>query len=269
MPAAARLAHEALAGSPSWTPARVPVSRRARTVSTSLGRQGWPWESARPETQRVMLGLAYFACGMSPIAALCLTVVGLWPLGIGVLALCIPAVFVGTTLGGRFPEIGRVALRGLFAGIIAVAAYDCVRAPFVLSGLWADFIPRIGGWLLGTGQPNWVLGYAYRYLGNGGGMGMAFTSLYCICLARRGNHSSVLPGVGYGVAIWGCLLATIAVSPRGEAMLFHITPLSLAVSFLGHVVYGATLGIVIDRWGLARAARRQPSRFATTVLVAA
>jgi hypothetical protein len=39
------------------------------------------------------------------------------------------------------------------------------RWTFVALGLWGDFIPNIGGWLNGTGQPDWVLGYAFRWLG--------------------------------------------------------------------------------------------------------
>src|SRR5205814_10672037 len=32
---------------------------------------------------------------------------------------------------------------------------------------WPDFIPRLGGWILGTGVPNPIVGYLWRYLGGG------------------------------------------------------------------------------------------------------
>ena len=40
------------------------------------------------------------------------------------------------------PNYGKLALKGLFIGLIAVFLYDCMRVPFILAGVWGDFIPK-------------------------------------------------------------------------------------------------------------------------------
>ena len=62
---------------------------------------------------------------------------------------------------------------GFIAGIISVFLYDLSRVPYILGG-WSDFIPKIGGWVTNTNEKNALLGYTWRYIGNGGGMGIAF-----------------------------------------------------------------------------------------------
>lgn len=111
------------------------------------------------------------------------------------------------------------------------------RIPFLLLGGWPDFIPTIATHLWPGAEPNWIVGYAWRYLGNGGGMGLAFTVAYRMTAPRV----SVWPlAVGYGVAIWLCLIATLFLMPEGK-VLFELTPLTVSISLLGHVVYGAGL----------------------------
>jgi hypothetical protein len=138
-----------------------------------------------------------------------------------------------------------IAVTGFVFGLIAVALYDLFRVPFIMAGIWGDFIPSIGTWLVPDGNPHPIIGYLYRYIGDGGGMGMGFVALYP--LLRRMIGNPILCGIGYGIFIWGGLLATLFLAPRGQELLFHATPLILTLSGTGHVIYGAVLGALMKR----------------------
>src|SRR5262245_38974075 len=118
-----------------------------------------------------ILGAAYFAIGFAPIAALAISLMGFLPLSVSAPALVGPAAALGLVLGLRFPRYGALALKGFAIGVAAVTIYDAMRVPLILLGLWGDFIPNIGKWLLDSPNPNALVGYIYRYMGDGGGMG--------------------------------------------------------------------------------------------------
>ncbi len=199
---------------------------------------------------------AMLGIGFAPITALALAVIGVGTLPIGTLLLVIPAVIVALVMGVVSPAYGKLMLRGFLMGIIAVTCYDAVRLPFILAGLWSDFVPRIGGWLLSDGQRHVAVGYLWRYLGNGGGMGMAFVAAFSLIRQslpqnlRLGLDAKRLSqiGVTFGVFIWLCLLATLKISPRGEEMLFVLNLKSFILSLIGHIVYGFTLGRLVTRY---------------------
>jgi hypothetical protein len=191
--------------------------------------------------------LAYAAIGFTPIAALALTIGGLWSLQVGSLVLIAPGAIAAVVLGMYFPRHGRYAAEGLAAGLVAVLVYDVVRWTFVGLGWWGDFIPNIGGWLNGTGEPDWLLGYGFRWLGDGGGMGLAFMVMARTFMPRLTRAASIALGVAYGLSIWLCLLVTLIVSPEGQLMLFPLTAVTLLLSWIGHVVYGAVLGALLGR----------------------
>jgi hypothetical protein len=149
---------------------------------------------------------------------------------------------LGIGLALRFPTYGKLALRGLLLGLIAVFLYDCMRYPFIIAGVWGDFIPKINMWLFNTSQPNWMVGYLWRYLGDGGFMGMAFTVGYCVLKPRVDSR---IAGLGFGVAIWLCLIGTLVLAPHGQEMLFRVTVITLSLSLLGHLIYGAAIGILL------------------------
>jgi hypothetical protein len=117
-----------------------------------------------------------------------------------------------------------------------------MRVPFIISGIWGDFIPKINMLLFNTLQPNWVVGYIWRYVGDGGFMGMAFTVAYCILKPRVDSR---IAGVGFGLAIWVCLLGTLVLAPHGQEILFKLTLTTLSLSLLGHLIYGITLGMLL------------------------
>ena len=130
----------------------------------------------------------------------------------------------------------------MLIGLVAVFLYDCMRVPFILSGIWGDFIPKINMLLFNTSQPNWVVGYIWRYVGDGGFMGMALTVAYCTLKPRVDSR---IAGVGFGIAIWVCLLGTLILAPHGQEMLFKLTLTTLSLSLLGHFIYGIVLGMLL------------------------
>ncbi|WP_438011672.1 hypothetical protein WME89_25365 [Sorangium sp. So ce321] len=58
-----------------------------------------------------------------------------------------------------------------------------------------------------------------------------------------------------------CLIATLLLAPHGEQLLFELTPKTVALSLVGHLVFGAVVGALM-RWTGSNvrpyAADRQP-----------
>jgi hypothetical protein len=188
------------------------------------------------------MSIIYFAIGFSPITALALAIIGALQLSVSTLLIVLPATLLGIGLALWFPAYGKLALKGVLIGLIAVFLYDCMRVPFILSGIWGDFIPKINELLFNSSQPNWVVGYTWRYVGDGGFMGMAFTVVYCVLKPRVDSR---IAGVGFGIAIWVCLLGTLILAPHGQEILFRLTPITLSLSLLGHLIYGIVLGVLL------------------------
>ncbi|MFD8147060.1 hypothetical protein [Streptomyces sp. NPDC059708] len=130
-------------------------------------------------------------------------------------------------------------------GLIAVTAYDMLRLPVIRLCGWPDFIPRLGQWVTGADRPDAAVGYLWRYIGDGGGIGMAF-SLFCLVVGVR--RGLVPLGLAYGVFIWSGLICTLLLVPHAQLLLFRLTPATLAVSLAGHLVYGSTLGWCVGRF---------------------
>ncbi len=217
-----------------------PLSRARLNRSRRIPALDTHWISGK--RLDVFMSLAFFAIGFSPITALAIAIIGFFPLYVAALVMVVPSVVLGIGLAFMFPNYGKLALKGLLIGLIAVFLYDCMRVPFILLGIWGDFIPKIGAWLFNTSQPDWIIGYVWRYLGDGGFMGMAFTVAYGALKPRVGVRTAAL---GFGIAIWLCLLATLILAPHGEAMLFKLTLTTLSLSFLGHLIYGASIGMLL------------------------
>jgi hypothetical protein len=191
-----------------------------------------------------------FAVGFAPITALALALMEISSLRIASMVLVAPAIVIAMTLGYFFSGYGKLMRQGFFMGIIAVSCYDCVRIPFTMIGWMNDFIPHIGGMLLGDGQNNSVIGYLWRYLGNGAGMGMAFVSAFTLLRKRflvLDLLGAVKSALVFGIFVWASLIATLLISPQGEQIMFVINPTSLLLSLIGHLVFGYTLGCLVDR----------------------
>jgi hypothetical protein len=204
------------------------------------------------------VGVVFMLIGFTPIAALALTIGGLWTLSVGSVVLIAPALVVGAILGLLSPCHGRRAVEGFVAGLAAVLVYDLVRWTFVGFGWWGDFIPTIGGWLNGTGQPDWLLGYTFRWLGDGGGMGLTFmVGARSVLPAGLRRRSAYGVAVAYGLGIWACLIITLIVTAEGQLLLFPLTPLTLLLSCAGHIVYGLVLGAFVARADSPSTSRRR------------
>lgn len=189
---------------------------------------GLPWQS-----------WVLFCVGYAPIGALCIALLGVVPLHVGSVLLVLPALIVGVGLGWRERAWGRMALLGLAAGILATGVYDVLRLGLVWLGLWEDFIPEIGRMALGSDEVHPMWGYVWRFLGNGGGMGLAFA-----VLPWRG----VLAGLAYATLICCCLFLTILVSPDAGERLFSLSPVTMAGALAGHWIYGGVLGWLTATW---------------------
>ncbi|TND09014.1 MAG: hypothetical protein FD123_1868 [Bacteroidetes bacterium] len=192
-------------------------------------------------TQRHLFTPACFlVVGFLPVSAIVFHCLGVLPLQLCLSSLILPLFALACCAGTFTPYVGRMAWQGWLAGIVAVALYDLSRVPFILFG-WSDFIPKIGAWLSNTDQPDAVIGYLWRYIGNGGGLGIAFFMiLYFI-----GNRPHIIrTGIIFGLFVFSCLMLILLVFREAQDIMFRITPLSFAGSLTGHIVYGAALGFM-------------------------
>jgi len=192
----------------------------------------------------VWIPLTYFAIGFTPITSLALALFEFVPLQLSTLYIVLPALLLGVALGVRYPAYGRLALRGYAVGIVAVLLYDATRVPGIVTGVWKDFIPNIGALLLQRTEGHALLGYTWRWLGNGAGMGVAFFMVYPL-LSRR--LTVWVAGPLFGVGVWGCLLATLLLAPMAQTLLFRLTPFTFCFSLFGHLVFGGALAVIMWR----------------------
>lgn len=197
-----------------------------------------------------LIRLSFFCVGFFPIALLATALMGIAPLH-GSVFLLFPVLAGAVAIGVESPKHAKMALKGILAGMVATFIYDATRMPFVWLECWPDFIPKIGAALWNSSEGDWLSGYLWRYLGNGGGMGLAFTMIAPWVASRIDVRKGAIL---YGTAIWCCLLGTLFLCPDAHRMMFDLTPLSFAASLIGHLVYGAVLGLIIYRQH-ARAAR--------------
>ncbi len=198
--------------------------------------------------------LLIFGIGFAPITALALTLMSYCSLSFASLTLVVPALALAIGVSSLQRAYGKLMGQGYLMGLVAVACYDCVRISFILLGWMDDFIPKIGGMLLGDGDQHLVIGYLWRYLGNAGGMGMAFVVGFSLLKHRfrvLKMFGEMKCAIFFGVAVWSCLIVTLVLSPNGEDLMFEITFSSLLLSLIGHVVFGYTLGRLVKRHSLS------------------
>jgi len=200
--------------------------------------QSFPWLTDREVAPARLVLVPTGFLPVTLIAAAAFGVAGLRELAVFVL---VPGlVLVAGVLVWR-PKWSPIALRALGAGFVATALYDAYRGSFLALGLMQeDPIPHIGVAL--HVDPAWVFGYLWRYLGNGGGMAVAF-----FALGLRG----VRVGILYGLFVCSGLLFVLVFAPYGQEMLFPLNPTTVVMAVGGHIIYGAALG-----WIAARQAAR-------------
>ena len=223
---------------------------RSSTTESMVGLQHWM--SVRQ--QHVYLSLIFFAVGFSAITALAIAIIGLLPLDIATYIFVWPSIITWLVLSILYPKYGKIALKGFIIGMLACLFYDCMRFAAIALGLWGDFIPRIGMWLFHTNKPDWVVGYIWRYVGDGGFMSVTFVMGYYLLKPKLDVRIAAL---FFGVAIWACLIGTILLAPHGAEMLFRLTPVTFSLSLLGHIIYGLSIGYLYPIFIL----KKVPSKF--------
>lgn len=184
--------------------------------------------------------VAFLFAGFLPVTAIVIHCLGILPLRMNLHLVLLPAAMLLCCLSLRDRKIGTTALRGWVSGVLAVALYDLSRIPFIMNG-WADFIPKIGGWLNETGEPDALTGYLWRYIGNGGGLGISFFMFLQLAGKKK---ALVLNGLLFGLFVFASLIFVLRCFPEAQDMMFRITLFSFAGSLLGHIVYGVTLGLL-------------------------
>lgn len=192
----------------------------------------------------LLLTLSVAFCGFSSVSAIAITAFGLTSFRHVAVVFVFPAFFYILLSALIFPHVGRVVWKGFFAGLVAVALYDLSRFPFIMAG-WSDFIPSIGEWLFERQGTHPLIGYTWRYVGNGGGMGIAFALLLWVFSEK--NKKRIQWGCAYGMFIFSGLIITLLVSPHGQTLMFALTPLNITGSFTGHVIYGIVLGYILQK----------------------
>jgi len=197
------------------------------------------WEYAR-------IGLVLLLASM-PILAIAGDVFGLLSQAT-VTLVTIALVAVLATLVAFAPHrIDMIVGRGLIAGMVACIVYDGARlfAVHVL-GVMGDFIPVMGSFV--TGEPDTAgsaaVGYVYRYLGDAGGLGVAFFVVaFAIGVDRWKNVYAVLAAVAFSLFPWAGLMATVALSAHGEEKMFTLSTATVIVTLVGHLIFGLFLGL--------------------------
>jgi hypothetical protein len=190
--------------------------------------------------------LIFAGLGFVPIVSLAVALFGWVPLHVSARWLVLPAVPLAIALGLWRPVWGRRALLGFLAGIVATGAYDATRLALVWAGVWPDFIPAIGQMAALDQSAHPAIGYAWRFVGNGGGMGLTFAMLTTGAL-RLGRPGTRI-GTAYGAFICCCLYATLLLAPAAQHQLFPLNPVTAVFAMIGHVDFGAVLGYLLRRW---------------------
>jgi hypothetical protein len=194
------------------------------------------------------------ACGSAPILMLSTAYAGFVPLRTLLIFVVVPAYGAIIALGWLLPNVGRRAVTGFLAGIVAVLVYDLTRLALSYSQGGGDPIPHIGTMIFGDGTGWWV-GYAWRTLGNGAGMGVIFTML---CPKKWWGPKL---GLVYASMIGLGMLGFLSLFPVAQTKLFPVNWQTMVNSSLGHATYGLMLG-TMARGALRRQARRPKGRHA-------
>lgn len=221
-------------------PLRLRAAERTGDPATGDRTPGWTWKR---------VGLHVLLAGL-PLLAISAHVFGLVRMQLSAALLVIPLAMCVAAIAVFAPDDSdRVIAHGLGWGVVACVAYDVFRLDTVhMLGLWGDFIPTMGTWI--TGNPDdlvggAVVGYLWRYLGDGGGIGITFFVGASACgLHLRSRRAVVLSAVAFAVVpVWAGLIATVALAPDGERLMFPLTPTTLTLSLVGHLIFGLTLGL--------------------------
>lgn len=143
--------------------------------------------------------------------------------------------------------LGGTALRGLAIGLVATVLYDVSRT--ILSQVDPspyqpfEVLRAFGGALLGpsaSAEAALAAGAGFHFL-NGMSFGLAYVFLFGR-LAVRSRRWALVSGIG-----WGLFLETFQLTLYPGWLSIEAYREFATISFLGHVVYGGTLGLLTHR----------------------
>lgn len=191
----------------------------------------------------IIFAFAMLFSGASLLAAIYLKLPLSLALGLlGLAALSCMGIIWANITPHRRQALKRQLLIGLIAGIIATLAYDVTRVLLVYLGQ-LQFFPFetfnvFGKLIVGEGLPRSVtlpIGTLYHLLN-----GVCFAIAYCIAVGGRNWKFGVL---------WAFILEgfMLMVYP-GWLNLSAVMEEFIAVSLFGHVAYGATLGLIAQKY---------------------
>ena len=215
------------------------VRQRYADLSTIESRPS-KWAIARVVLVLVLASL--------PILGISIDVAGLVSQSTTSIVVIVLTAVLGTLVVFAPHRTDMIVGRGLIAGMVACIVYDGARlfAVHVL-GLMGDFIPVMGSFV--TGEPDTAgsaaVGYMWRYIGDAGGLGVAFFVVaFALGIDRWSNVKAVLASVAFAVfPTWAGLMATVALLPRGEEMMFPLNAATVTITLVGHLVFGLVLGL--------------------------
>jgi hypothetical protein len=241
------------------------VRRRYADLRTVERKPPTVWEVARM--------LLVLLLASMPILGISVDVLGIVPQSTTSIAVIVLTAVLGALIVFAPHRTDMIVGRGLIAGMVACIVYDGARlfAVHVL-GVMGDFIPVMGAFV--THEPDTAgsaaVGYVWRYIGDAGGLGVAFFVVaFALGIDRWSNVKAVLASVAFAVfPTWTGLIATVALAPRGEEMMFALTPASVIVTLVGHLIFGFFLGLAFlkvprgDRseWPWPRLSETAPAR---------
>ena len=220
---------------------KVANTLRQRYVDLSkIQRPPTKWEFAR-------IGLVLLLAAM-PILAISVEIFGIASQSTITMVTIMLVALLATLVAFAPHRIDMIVGRGLIAGMVACIVYDGARlfAVHVL-GLMGDFIIVMGSFV--TGEPDTAgsaaVGYIYRYIGDAGGLGVAFFVVaFALGIDRWKNVYAVLAAVGFAVfPTWAGLMATVALAPHGEERMFDLNPATFVITLVGHLIFGLFLGL--------------------------
>jgi hypothetical protein len=183
--------------------------------------------------------------GAIPVLAIAADAFGWVSLQIVGAYVMLPLIAVTAVIVARSPDRSdRVILAGFVWGLIACAGYDAFRLPTIYAAhWWHDFFGRVGGWAVGS-QSNFLIGYLWRFVGDGGGIAVAFFALAATLGAAAWPRRRLFAlAIGYAVCpVWVGLILTDLLTSASRR-LFPLTPVTLLLSLVGHLIYGFVLGV--------------------------
>lgn len=230
---------------------RLAVSYAAAVGDSPSALPAAPPRAAGLRAGRVVRLALHLTLAALPLLAISAQVFGVLPMHLTAALILLPLA-VASGLWALFSPVAedRIAWYGVLWGSVATVIYDVFRLDTVyLMGWWGDFIPTMGTWILGRGPDahaaGAAVGYLWRYVGDGGGIGVAFFILVAATGLRRiGPRRLVAAAVGFAVfPVWTGLIATVGLSAHGQQMLFPLTPTTVTLSLIGHLIFGLVLGL--------------------------